>query len=577
MTVKEFKELCFEFGIELDSVTTESEMHKKGEKNEAELGAVTGDEVIYKIEVSANRYDQLCVEGIARSLGVFLGTMNTPSYVVDSPQLRMVAQPSVQGVRDVVVCAVLRNITFTEWSYKSFIDMQDKLHKTVCRERQLASIGTHDLDTLKPPFRYVALPPEQIVFAPLKCTTPMNGKQLMAHLEKDLKLGPYLNIIRDKPTYPVLYDSADVVLSLPPIINGNHSKITLNTKNVFIEVTATDLTKANIVLQTVCAMFSEYCSPRWHVEQVEVVQADGKTMRTPDMSARTQEASVSYINNGLGLKLTAAEMLPLLHRMGLEGSASADGETLSLSVPVTRSDVLHQCDVLEDVAIAYGYNNLVPIMPPTRTVGSQLPRTKLAELLAREIASAGFCEVMNFALCWLKDNFKMLQRPDDNSAVTIRESKTAEFESGRTTLLSGLLHTASYNNTVQLPLRLFEIGDVILRDASAPVGARNQQNLAALYCGTSAGFQYIHGLLDHVMLLLAVPHAGTAGVKAGVATYHLERSADPLFIDTWGTDIYVNDKRVGVMGIVHPHVLGNFEVSFPCSMLELSLECPNNL
>ena len=68
--------------------------------------------------------------------------------------------------------------------------------------------------------------------------------------------------------YPVIYDSKDVVLSLPPIINGEHSKITLNTKNIFFEVTATDLTKASIVLDTLVTMFSQYCDKPFTVEPV---------------------------------------------------------------------------------------------------------------------------------------------------------------------------------------------------------------------------------------------------------------------------------------------------------------------
>ena len=61
----------------------------------------------------------------------------------------------------------------------------------------------------------------------------------------------YLPIIKDSPVYPVIYDSNNVVLSMPPIINGEHSKISLSTKNVFIEATATDLTKAKIVLDII--------------------------------------------------------------------------------------------------------------------------------------------------------------------------------------------------------------------------------------------------------------------------------------------------------------------------------------
>ncbi len=91
----------------------------------------------------------------------------------------------------------------------------------------------------------------------------MDGEELFNHLDKDLHLRKFLPIIRDSPVYPVIYDSNRVVLSLPPIINGNHSKITLNTKNVFIEVTATDLTKAEIVLNTMVSMFSEYCADKY--------------------------------------------------------------------------------------------------------------------------------------------------------------------------------------------------------------------------------------------------------------------------------------------------------------------------
>ena len=46
------------------------------------------------------------------------------------------------------------------------------------------------------------------------------------------------------------------ILSLPPLINSDHSKIKLSTKNVFIEMTATDITKAKIALNTFISMFS---------------------------------------------------------------------------------------------------------------------------------------------------------------------------------------------------------------------------------------------------------------------------------------------------------------------------------
>src|SRR5579859_1835811 len=130
--------------------------------------------------------------------------------------------------------------------YESFIALQDKLHSNLARQRTLVSIGTHDLDTIQGPFHYKALPPKEISFVPLNQTKKMNAEELMEYYENDRHLSKFLHIIRDKPVYPIIYDSNDVVLSLPPIINGDHSKITLNTRDIFIEITATDKTKVEI-------------------------------------------------------------------------------------------------------------------------------------------------------------------------------------------------------------------------------------------------------------------------------------------------------------------------------------------
>jgi phenylalanyl-tRNA synthetase beta chain len=91
------------------------------------------------------------------------------------------------------------------------------------------------------------------------------------YLQNDQKLKKFVPIIKDAPVYPVIYDSNGVVLSLPPIINGAHSCITLKTKNIFIECTATDLTKANVVLNTVVTMFSE-CVVSSHINTFPLLQ-----------------------------------------------------------------------------------------------------------------------------------------------------------------------------------------------------------------------------------------------------------------------------------------------------------------
>lgn len=75
-TDKEFDELCFEFGIELDEVVTEVRMKRKQEGNEER------EVVVYKIDVPANRQDLLCLEGIARALRIFMEKEEVPVVFV---------------------------------------------------------------------------------------------------------------------------------------------------------------------------------------------------------------------------------------------------------------------------------------------------------------------------------------------------------------------------------------------------------------------------------------------------------------------------------------------------------------
>ena len=260
---------------------------------------------------------------------------------------------------------------FTQQNYESFIDLQDKLHHNICRKRTLVAIGTHDLDTLKPSFRYDARRPTDLRFRPLNQTKEVNGVELMELYSKDSHLKAFLPIIKDKEFYPIIFDSNDVVLSLPPIINGDHSKITLNTKNVFIECTATDLRKAEIVLDTMVTMFSEYCENKFEVEAVEVTQLDGTKHIYPRLSERFELVSPSEINRKIGIEISGERMKTLLNKMGLTSELISQDQ-IKVRIPPTRSDILHVCDIIEDVAIGYGYNNIAKTIPKTNCFSTEV-------------------------------------------------------------------------------------------------------------------------------------------------------------------------------------------------------------
>jgi len=226
---------------------------------------------------------------------------------------------------------------------------------------------------------------------------------------------------------------------------------------------------------------------------------------------------------------------------------------------------------MEEVAIAFGFNNIKPRPCPTPTIGHQLLRTKLEEKLAQEIAYAGYCQVLTFTLCRRADNFATLRRPDDGSAITIPDSKNTEVETARVSLLANVLRSVASNKALPLPIRVFEIGDVVKKDSSMPVGAKNFQNVCAVQCDVNSGFDSIHGLLDRVMLVLGVPAVAT---KGKVAPYSLRASHDGAFIDGLCADVFVGDKKVGVIGVVHPEVLAACAIDSPCSAFEITLDFP---
>lgn len=347
-TDAEFDNLCFEYGIELDSVTSEKEILA----NASSAAAATADEsVLYKIEIPANRYDLLCVEGIGRALRVFLALDNAPIYRVVTPPkerlVRIVQKKETLQIRPHVVGAILRGVTFNADSFASFIDLQDKLHQNIGRKRTLVAIGTHDLDTIQAPFSYEALPKKAISFVPLAESKEYDAESLFEYYntrQPPSHLKPYLYITAASPVHPVIYDAKRVVCSLPPIINGEHSKITLQTKNVFIECTGTDATKLSVTLNQVVTMFSQYCSTPFEIEAVEVVnEALGTAELFPKLDNFPFTANVDYVNSAIGIQVTAEAMIGYLKKMSMGATLAENGKDLLVMVPPTRSDILHAC------------------------------------------------------------------------------------------------------------------------------------------------------------------------------------------------------------------------------------------
>ncbi|EFQ98028.1 phenylalanyl-tRNA synthetase subunit beta [Nannizzia gypsea CBS 118893] len=578
-TTEEFDQLCFDFGLELEEDTTDCDRpYVNGVQEPPQL----------KIEIPANRYDLLCFEGLSLMLNIFLGRAESPNYRVVTPpsgELQtLIIKPETESVRPYVVGAVFRNIRFDQARYNSFIALQDKLHQNIARQRTLVSIGTHDLDTIQGPFTYEALPPKEIKFTPLNQTKCMDGEELMEFYEKDKNLGKYLHIIRDSPLYPVIYDSKRTVCSLPPIINGDHSKITLDTRNVFMEITATDKTKLEVVNNIMVTMFSQCTDEPFTIEPIKIVSEHNKESRqTPTLKPRTTQASISYINRCTGLSLSGPDACQLLKKMSLSAKVSEKSEdTLDVTIPVTRADVLHQADIMEDIAIAHGFNELPKSFPSkSGTIAQPLPINKLGDIIRGEAAMAGWTEVLTFALCSHDENFAWVNRKDDGkTAIKLANPKTVEFQVVRTSLMPGLLKTIRENKNHSLPIKIFEVSDVGLKDLSLERKSRNERHFAAAWYGKTSGFEVVHGLLDKVMMMMKsafiVGEEGLDNAAVKGSQYWIEELNDPTYFPGHAASVHLRmdgkESIIGSFGILHPTVLDNFDLKYPVSALEINIE-----
>jgi phenylalanyl-tRNA synthetase beta chain len=248
-------------------------------------------------------------------------------------------------------------------------------------------------------------------------------------------------------------------------------------------------------------------SPSMHrVEPVQIVSDhNGQSRVVPDLSPRTTEAEVSYINQCCDLNLSPEEISRLLQKMAFTARPSKSSpDMIDVDVPPTRADVLHQADIMEDVAIAYGFNELPRSFPSkTGTVAQPLPVNKLTDIIRMEAAMAGWSEVLPLILCSHDENFAWLNRKDDGkTAVKLANPKTLEFQVVRTSLLPGLLKTIRENRKHSVPIKVFEVSDVAFKDLSLERKSRNERHFAAAWYGKTSGFEVVHGLLDRVMAML---------------------------------------------------------------------------
>ncbi len=495
------------------------------------------------VEFFPSRPDLYSVEGAARAMRGFLGIeKGLCEYEVRPYSLEIYKDTAIDDVRPVLGCAVVRGMKFTSSSIKSLMDLQEDLHWAIGRNRKKVSIGVHDMANIKPPFKYQAVDPD-FRFVPLEFTEPLSMREI---LEKHPKGVRFAHLVEGLSKYPLITDANGNVLSFPPIINGTLTRVHEGTTDLFIDVTGL----SDAVYTALIIVTSALAERGGQIEFVRIINADGTENITPDMAPEIRHLTCREVLDLSGIDLSPQEIVSMLESMRFGAKVLEDG-TVEVQVPRYRADILDNSDLIEDIAIAYGYKNIKPILPMNATTGMQHPVSLERGHIRSIMVGLGYSEVMPFTLTSERVHFEWMCRPVTDDVTCVMHPISEDQTMVRTTLLPNLMEILSLNQHRELPQRIFEVGEVV-------VNGKNHLHLAAVSIHASANFTEVRELLDALM-------------QEKQVVYEIADSEDPAFMNGRRADILVNGSKAGVIGEIYPQVLVNFGLGQPVVGFEIKL------
>ncbi len=505
-----------------------------------------------RVEFNPNRPDFSSEWGVARALNGLLGfETGAPRYQVGKSSVTVKVDESVLGVRPFFVGAVVKNVDLDDESIRQLMAMQDDLDNGLGRRRSKVSTGLHNLDAVKSPFTYKAVPPS-FEFTPLGRGRKMSMSEILSEVETGQKFG---HILKGFVKYPLIVDRDDRVLSFPPVINGEATRVSTETRNLFIDITATDGKAAEDVLAVLLAALADQGG------QLEAIEVDHPSvhMVTPNLTPTKMSVEQSYINRLLGLDLSQEDFTEYLRRSRL--GVEHVNETITVEVPRYRSDILHPVDIVEEVEIGYNVASLTPTFPASTDVGRLSDRLAALDSAREVLIGLGLIEVMNYSLISREMLASMKGGGEsnyDDEELHVENPKSGEHQYLRRSLYASLLATLSKNIHEEYPQKIFEIGKVFYRGEDGEPS--EEYRLAVALAHTEANYTEAKSYLASFLKQLLGAECVTTP------------SDDPVFTSGRAGAIQVDGKDVGRIGEVAPAVLDIYSLRVPVSAFELRIE-----
>ncbi len=550
----ELREDLFALGLEFEGWTDDEEM---------------------QLEFAPDRLDRLSVEGIARSLryhygddrGVYVPSTNDAEWTIE------VEDPPAE--RPYITGAVVRGLDFDADSLESLIQIQEKLHATMGRDRSKGAIGVHDLVALKgepgtggeKSIRYTSMAPGDERFVPLESDEEMTPR---AVTQRHHMGSEYAELVADMDAYPAIYDDIGL-FSFPPVINGRRTEVTEDSRDLLIEMTGTD----QWTIDRMCAIVCYALEARGaRVERVDISYAAGTpgeyaghTLDRPDFEVRTKRVSHDRIESIIGVEFDHATVVDCAERAGLDAEPDTDdeGTVYEIQIPPYRVDLLHPLDVIDDIGRAYGFNDLEPRYPDVSTVGGRHERSRLEDAARDALVGLGFEDLLNFHMISAAENYDNLGiAPGDDvvgggEPVSIREPYSEAYTMLRTWALPSLLMVLENNTHRAYPQYLSEIGLAARLDETETTGAAEHRTVAGVLAESGISYEDARARLQ--------------GIAAAFGkTLETPPTEHPTFISGRTAEIVLDGNVVGVVGEIHPEVLVEHGLEVPVAAFEFRLD-----
>jgi phenylalanyl-tRNA synthetase beta chain len=504
--------------------------------------SLTDEEI--EIEIFPNRPDLLSMQGYIRSFLCFLEKKGTPKYKVKKPEknYKVKIDKSVKQVRPYTACAIVKNLKFDEEKIKEIVDIQEKLHKTLGRNRRKLAIGIYPLEKISLPITYKAEKPEKIRFIPLETSKEINARQI---LQKHPAGREYGELLKGMKQYPVFRDAKGNVLSMPPIINSQMTgKINENTKEIFIECSGNDFEILKKTLNLIVTILADIGGKVYSME----LNYQGKKIITPDLQKEKIKIDIKQAEQLLGIKLSDSVVKKLLEKMGY----TYDKKKKQVEIPPYRLDILHPVDIYEDIAIAYGYDKFKPVIPEISDIGQETEKEVKKRKISEILAGLRILETSTHHLINKKDTRKSGLRL---KKIQVQDSKT-DYTILRPCMLISALKVLSENVDAKYPQKIFEIGKVFNLDSENEIQEKDE--LVAAISG-QVDFTEIKQVLDYLMRMMNI-------------SYNLQEDEHPSFINGRCGKILINNKVIGHIGEISPYVLKNWHLKMPTAAFILDFD-----